>query len=106
MIQYTNYCLVILLLLATNSCKKKTYTIGSLDAPTGVTITTTIAGQDATHPNGDGSGDVNVTVSGKNVLSYYIDYGSGSTVNPKLMSTNQGTYKYTKLGLNTYRITV
>lgn len=106
MIKYTKYCLAIILLLAVNSCKKKTYTMGSIDAPTGITITTTLAGQDATHPNGDGSGDVNVTVSGKNVLSYYIDYGSGSDVNPQLMSSTQGTHKYTKLGLNTYRITV
>ena len=106
MIQYTKYCLAIIVLLAIGSCKKKQYSMGSLDAPTGITITTKLAGQDATHPNGDGSGDVNVTVSGKNVLSYYIDYGSGSSVNPQLMVTPQGTHKYTKLGLNTYRITV
>src|SRR5690348_197485 len=70
MIQYTKYCLVVALLLVIGSCKKKEYSMGNLTAPSEVTINTTIAGQDATHPNGDGSGDVNITLTGKNVLSY------------------------------------
>ncbi|HWJ27924.1 MAG TPA: hypothetical protein VNS32_15370 [Flavisolibacter sp.] len=104
--QYISYCLVFAMLLVIGSCKKKEYSMGNLTAPTDVTITTKIVGQDANHPNGDGSGDVQITLSGKNVLSYNIDYGAGSTVAAKYIPGSSITYKYTKLGLNTYTITV
>ena len=57
MIQYTRYCFAFALLLLIGGCKKKEYSMGNLTAPTELTITTSIVGQDATHPNGDGSGD-------------------------------------------------
>ena len=72
MIQYTKYCFAFALLLLIGSCKKTEYSMGSLTAPTEVAINTQLVGQDQTHPNGDGSGDVNITVTGKNVLSYNV----------------------------------
>src|SRR5258705_740434 len=106
MIQYTKYCLAIALLLVIGSCKKKEYNMGDLTAPAEVTINTTIAGVDATHPNGDGSGDVQITLSGKNVLSYKIDYDAADGISLVFLANGKTTSKYTKLGLNTYRITV
>jgi len=103
-LKYFFYSLV--LLTALNSCKKDEYNMGVLTAPTDVVITTTVAGQDATHPDGDGSGDVVINVTGKNVLSYKIDYNAADGVQLDFMAKPTVTKKYTSLGLNTYRITV
>jgi hypothetical protein len=97
---------IIALLLVLGSCKKKEYSMGNLVAPTDVVVTTTVKGQDATHPNGDGSGDVTIALSGKNVLAYKIDYNAADGINLEALPSGTATKKYTSLGLNTYRITV
>lgn len=107
MIRYTKYCsAIIALIVLVGSCKKKEYNMGDLTAPSDVVINTTIAGVDATHPNGDGSGDVAISVTGKNVLSYKIDYDASNGISLEYLPTGKTTRKYTTLGLNTYRITV
>jgi len=80
--------------------------MGVLTAPTDIVINTTIVGQDATHPDGDGSGDVIISLSGKNVLSYKIDYNATDGIQMDFLSNPTVTKKYTTLGVNTYRITV
>ena len=105
--QYLKYSLVFaLLLLMIGSCKKKEYNMGSLDAPSDIAINTNIIGKDANHPNGDGSGDVQITLTGKNVLSYKIDYDASDGINFVFLPKGTATKKYTTIGLNTYRITV
>jgi hypothetical protein len=89
-----------------NSCKKQDIHMGDLIAPSDIVINTTIAGQDANHPDGDGSGDVNIQLSGKDVLAYYIDYDASDGISPEFLNSNQITKKYTSVGVNTYRITV
>jgi hypothetical protein len=108
MIRYTKYSIVfsLLLLLIIGSCKKNEYSMGSLTAPTEVTINTKLAGQDAANPNGNGSGDVEITLTGKNVLSYNIDYDASDGISLVFLESGKTTRKYTKIGLNTYRITV
>ena len=88
------------------SCKKNEYSMGSLTAPSEVVINTKIAGQNTANPNGDGSGDVEITLSGKNALSYYVDYDASDGISLAFLETGKATRKYTKIGLNTYRITV
>lgn len=107
MIRYTKYCLALFaLLLVIVSCKKKDYTMGSLAAPTEVTINTKIVGQDANSPDGDGSGGVEITLTGKNALSYNIDYDASDGIDFVFLENGKAERKYTKTGLNTYRITV
>lgn len=108
MIRYIKYCSVIiaLILVVVAGCKKKEYSMGELVSPTEVVIGTTIVGQDATHPNGDGSGDVKIALSGKNVLSYKIDYNAADGITLVHLPTGAITRKYTSVGVNTYRITV
>jgi hypothetical protein len=107
MIRYIKYCsAVILLILVIGSCKKKEYSMGDLTAPSDVVINTEIVGVDATHPNGDGSGDVKITLTGKNVLSYKIDYNAADGITLEHLPSGKATKKYTSIGLNTYRITV
>lgn len=100
------YFIVSMLLLIIGSCKKKEYSMGDLTAPSDVVIGTTIVGQDATHPDGDGSGDVKIELSGKNVLSYKIDYSAADGISLEFLPTGKTTRKYTSVGTNTYRITV
>ncbi|MDI9363311.1 MAG: hypothetical protein QM541_00065 [Flavobacterium sp.] len=92
-------------LLVFGGCAKKDYKMGDLVAPTNLTINTVIVGQDATHPNGDGSGDVQIALSANNALAYKIDYGTSNTVSLVNLPSGISTKKYTNLGLNTYRIT-
>lgn len=106
MLQYTKFLFACTLLLVISSCKKKEYSMGNLTAPSNITITAKIVGQDATHPNGDGSGDVQITLAGKNVLSYQIDYDAADGIKLEFLASGKSTKKYTRLGLNTYRITV
>src|SRR5215208_3629201 len=107
MIRYIKYCpAIIALVLLIGGCKKKEYSMGSLTAPSEVVINTTIVGVDATHPNGDGSGDVMISLTGKNVLSYKIDYDASNGIVLEHLPTGKITKKYTSVGVNTYRITV
>lgn len=80
--------------------------MGNLTAPTDVVINAAIVGQDATHPNGDGSGDVVISLAGKNVLAWKINYDATNTTTFENLPTGKATKKYTKLGVNTYRLSV
>lgn len=93
------------LLLLINSCNQKDYSMGDLTAPTNLAITTEVVGKDATHPNGDGSGDVKITVTATNALSYKVDFDANTPVDLVYIPTGTTTRKYTTLGVNTYRIT-
>src|SRR5688572_20482402 len=104
--QLKYFSAVLGLLIMASNCKKKEYSMGALTAPTDVVINTVVVGTDATHPNGDGSGDVKITVTGNGALSYKIDYDASDPVDLVFLPSGTTTKKYTKLGLNTYRLTV
>jgi hypothetical protein len=100
------YPAVIAMVIIMGGCKKKEYSMGDLSAPTEVTINTTIVGKDATHPDGDGSGDVIISLTGKNALAYKIDYNAADGITLENLPLATTTKKYTNVGVNTYRITV
>lgn len=101
-----NYTLSVLLLLAAfSSCTKNDYTLGDLAAPSNIVINADIVGKSATAPNGDGSGDVNFTITADNALSYKIDYDANDPVSLVFLANGKATKKYTTLGTNTYRVT-
>lgn len=88
------------------SCNEEEYSLGDLSAPSNVIVNTEVVGQDATHPNGDGSGDVKITITGDNVLAYKVDYDANTALDLVQLPTGTTTKKYTSVGVNTYRITV
>lgn len=96
---------VMILIIVFYGCQKTNYTLGDLSAPTELTITTEIVGQSTANPNGDGSGDVKITITAKNALSYKVDYDANTPLDLVYLPTGSVTKKYTTLGLNTYRIT-
>ncbi len=89
-------------LIAIGSCKKENYSFGEIKAASNLTLTTSIAGVDATNPNGNGSGNVLITSTSNNALTYRIDFGDGVT---KVVPSGSLTYKYSTPGTNTYIIT-
>ncbi len=101
-----NQVLFALLMLVTiNGCTEKEYTLGDLTAPSEVMIVTEVVGQNATAPNGDGSGDVKISVTGKGILSAKIDFDAADGVTYDHMTGSSVTKKYATQGVNTYRIT-
>jgi hypothetical protein len=96
----------VVLLLTFSSCTQETYSLGDLTAPSNIVVATQVAGQDATHPNGDGSGNVKISITGDDALSYKIDYDASTAVDLVYLANGTVTKKYTNLGVNTYRITV
>lgn len=95
-----------MVLLATGviiACKKTDYSFGKIKTPSNVTVTATVQGVDATHPNGDGSGNVSITVTATDALTYKVYFGNGDSA---MTSSGAVTYKYTTLDTNTYTISV
>ena len=92
--------------LTFSSCNEEEYTLGDLSAPANVVINTEVVGVNAAHPNGDGSGNVKISVTGDNALSYKIDYDASTPMDLVYLPTGKTTKKYTSVGINTYRITV
>jgi hypothetical protein len=89
--------------LVFTACKKTEYSFGDLKSPANLTLTTAIAGVDATNPNGNGSGTVIITSTADNALTYNIDFGDGKT---QVVPSGVITYKYTNPGTADYTITV
>jgi hypothetical protein len=85
------------------ACKKTDYSFGKIKTPANIVVTATVQGADATHPAGDGSGNVSVSVTATDALTYKIYFGNGDSV-----VTTGGTakYTYTTLDTNTYIISV
>ncbi len=84
-------------------CEKKEYLLGDIKTPTGLTLTTAIAGVDLTNPNGNGTGNVIITAAATDAITYKIDFGDGTT---RVVPSGSLTYKYTNPGTSNYTITV
>lgn len=93
----------LLLLIGLGSCKEDTYSFGDIITPADLTLTTEIAGVDATNPDGNGTGIVVITTSASNAITYKIDFGDG---NFKMVSTGTISYKYSNPGTFDYTVTV
>lgn len=87
------------------SCNEEEYSLGDLTAPSNIVINTEVVGKDATHPNGNGSGDVKISVTADKALSYKVDFDAKTAVDLVYLANGSTTKKYTNLGVNTYIIT-
>ncbi len=99
------FIVIAALLVVYSACKKQDYQMGDLTGPSNLVITTEIVGKDAANPNGDGSGNVNITVSADNALAYKVGFDANSVSDYTVIpSTGKVTKKFTSIGTNTYRI--
>ncbi len=92
-----------LIAICFTGCKKAEYSFGEIKTPVNFTVTATAKGADAINVNGDGSGNVIITSSATNALSYNVDFGDGNTA---IVPTGDTTYTYRTPGVNDYTITV
>lgn len=86
------------------ACQEEDQEFGDVTAPSNVVITFEVVGQDATNPNGDGSGLVNFTVTADNALSYVFTFGDNS--DSQVAPGGETTHRFTQLGLNSYNVSV
>lgn len=84
-------------------CEKKEYSLGDIKTPTGLTLTAVVAGVDALNPNGNGTGNVIITTTANDAISYKIDFGDGTS---RIVPSGTLTYKYSNPGTSNYTITV
>ncbi len=101
-----NIAFVALMLLIFGCSKNEDYSLGDLTAPSNISINAEIIGATAATPYGDGSGDVNFTITADDALNYRIDYDASDGISLVNLPTGKASRKYTKLGLNEYTITV
>ncbi|HBI00552.1 MAG TPA: hypothetical protein DDY18_02905 [Flavobacterium sp.] len=86
------------------NCTDEEYSLGDLNAPTNLVINTEIIGQNTENPDGDGSGDVIISVTADGAIGYKIDYGTAAQSELVSLSSTTVTKRYSSTG--TYLITV
>jgi len=93
-------------MLALSSCKDDSYQMGEISAPTDLVLTADVVGKDAAHPNGDSTGNVKISFTAKNAISYRVDWNAADgEAFEVLPAGNTVTHRYTDNGLHTYTIT-
>jgi len=96
------FTLLFATLLLTVSCQDDEATVGDLLTPTNLQVSAVIVGQDASNPNGDGSGVVNFSASADDTITYRFVYESNEKTDP----TGTASFTFSSLGLNSYTVTV
>jgi len=95
-----------ILTMALGCSPTEDYTLGDLNPPSNIVINAEIVGKTPVTPDGDGSGDVKFTITATDALNYRIDYDAADGISLDNLPTGKTTRKYTKLGTNTYLVTV
>ncbi|MBC9930613.1 PKD domain-containing protein [Chitinophaga qingshengii] len=96
--------LLLAVLLFAGSCGKDDYKMRDLATPGKPVVTLTITGKDATHPNGDGSGTIQLSISAEHAYNYKVDFGDGKPA--KFGTVNTFSYTYDFTGTKKLTITV
>ncbi len=90
-------------LLGLYGCEKEEYAFGDIKRPTNLTLTTTVAGKDATNPNGNGTGSVLISTTADDAITYKVDYGDGTFT---MVPSGIIEHKYTNPGTSDYTISI
>jgi beta-glucanase (GH16 family) len=98
-----NLAKFLMLLVLATGCQEDDKTFGDITAPTNLDFTYEIVGKDIGHPNGDGSGNVNLHAKADNAITYKFTF-SDETVSPA-EPLGEYTKQFTDTGVHTYVIT-
>lgn len=90
-------------MLALTSCTQENYEFGALTSPSDITIVADIVGKTTAKPFGDGSGKVNFTATGKNVLTYKFVINDSKSITS---SNGKVSFTYETLGTNKFFVTL
>lgn len=85
------------------ACQKTDYSFGEIKAPAELELAIAVEGADATNPDGNGSGFVQIDATASNAITYKIDFGDGTT---RMVPGGKVRYKYGTPGTQEYIITV
>jgi hypothetical protein len=96
--------LLLCILLAAGACNKDDHQFGDMVAPTKPVLALTVNGKNDAHPDGDGSGTINLNIQSENGINYKVDFGDGEP--PKVSTTNEFTYQYKHTGVKKFTVTV
>ncbi|SDR87312.1 Glycosyl hydrolases family 16 [Polaribacter sp. KT25b] len=97
------YIVLFSLITVFYSCQENKYEVGEIVVPSNLAISLEVVGQDASNPNGDGTGFVVFTATSDDVINYQFDFGDGKKdVEP----TGVITHRYTEVGVNSYTVIV
>lgn len=90
-------------LICFSSCDKTEYSFGEIKSPSGLALTAVVEGVDAGNPNGNGMGNVLITATSTNAITYKIDFGDGTS---EMVTNGTVTHRYRNPGTADYQITV
>ena len=86
------------------SCQEENKEFGNLIAPTNITLSFEILGQDSENPNGDGSGIVNFSATADNTITFI--YSFGDNTDNTSAPNGSSSHRFTRTGLSSYNVTV
>lgn len=95
-------CFSVIAMLWLTGCEKEEYEFGEMVAPSNLSITAEIEGQDANNPYGDGSGNVHFKATADNTITFEYVYNGSK----RLVPSGETTYGFGVTGINTYTVTV
>ena len=101
--------LFIAALLVFVGCKEETFEFGDLSAPSNLVINTDIIGLSSDNPYGDGSGEVIISLSADNAITYHVGFNKiddYSDVNYSILPSGVLNKKFAEPGENIYIISV
>jgi len=81
-------------------CEKEEYKLGTINAPSGVSITAEIVGADADNPNGNGTGVVHFNAVGSDVITWKFVHNGVE----RMVPSGKATYAFSTIGLHTYTV--
>ncbi len=85
------------------SCQDNESSFGDIVAPSNLQITASVLGQDASNPNGDGTGIVNFTAKADNAISYKYIFSDNTNYNAPSGILQK---RFNQNGLHSYNVTV
>jgi hypothetical protein len=95
--------LIFLSLIAIVSCQEDEKTIGELNAPKELSVTSEIMGKTAVDLYGDGSGLVDFVATADNAISYKYDFSDGTSL---LSPSGILSKRFSQPGINVYTVVV
>jgi hypothetical protein len=96
--------LLLAALVVMSGCKKEDYSLGDITPPAKPNVNIAIAGQDATHPNGDGKGNIAVSITAPGAINYRVDFGDGKK--PVTSTVHEFPYQYSHTGIKKLTVIV
>jgi hypothetical protein len=91
-------------ILLFTGCQEENKEFGDLIAPTNITLSYEVLGQDDENPNGDGSGIVNFSATADDAITFI--YSFGDNTNNASAPNGASSHRFTRTGISSYNVTV